>query len=153
MDKSITELQKLKIKTNSTNEERLQQFRILKASLEDLHHEIQDIKAQVVDHERYGIRRGLKEDELDLLTARTASLSFSEQNFAKEEAVLSSLNFPQRSDDTKPFLKHTKTPSDGFLTTLNNQRIHQSLDFVNGSERVVSCSGSLVGQVLESLHS
>ena len=96
MDKSITELQKLNIKTNSANEERLQQFRILRDSLGDLHRKIQDIKAQVIDHERYGVRRGLEQDELDLLTAKTASLSLSEQNFAKEEAVLSSLNFPQR---------------------------------------------------------
>ncbi|KAL8831663.1 MAG: hypothetical protein Q9191_000741 [Dirinaria sp. TL-2023a] len=93
---SITELQKLKIETNSANEERLQQFHVLRDSLEDLHREIQHIKAQVIDNERYGVRRGLEQEELDLLTAKTASLSLSEQNFEKEEAVLSSLNFPQR---------------------------------------------------------
>ncbi|KAL8739517.1 MAG: hypothetical protein Q9190_007688 [Brigantiaea leucoxantha] len=96
INRSASELAQVRSEMRTTLYDRMQQSTTLNDSLQDLRSEIQYIKTEVVRPDGYGIRRSLKHEEVNTLIAQVAELSLTERKFAKEDAVISSLDFDQR---------------------------------------------------------
>ena len=104
VDRSCDELRQLRSEAKSGHDAREEQSRSLIDSLRELRREIDLIKSMVNKKDGRGISRCLEDDEMQLLTAKVAELSMSKKKFAKEEAVLSALDFEQRP------IRHERIP-------------------------------------------
>ena len=96
ISKLTAELRTLRLESWSANDERTRQFFLLEDSLKNITHEVQDITTNVAKFNEIGVCKPLEQSVVEGLTARIAVLSDSQQNFTLQNAVLSSLDFPER---------------------------------------------------------
>ena len=131
--KSLTsDLQRLRQETWTANGERTRQFFFLKDSLDNLRHEIKDITTRVVNPDNNSIHRAMQPSEVEVLTTKVVNLSLSQQHFAKENAVIASLDFPHRIQ------RHEDIPeahSDTFAWIFGRSEPSGSTKFVDWLER------------------
>ena len=97
IEKLTLEHERLRRESWSANGERTRQFFFLKDFLDDIRQEVKDILIGVTDLNGRSVRRGLEPNEIEVLTAKIMEMSITQEKLSKENAVLSSLDFPQRA--------------------------------------------------------
>ncbi|KAI1862470.1 hypothetical protein JX265_009184 [Neoarthrinium moseri] len=95
-EQTSLQLQQLISETNILRAERLNQFDLLATLLQNVYEQIKLIKTRVIKPDDGGIIRGYSIDEVEVLTADVSRLTSLQRKYAREEFVLSGLNFEQR---------------------------------------------------------
>ncbi|MCJ1334366.1 hypothetical protein MMC10_011075, partial [Thelotrema lepadinum] len=96
VDRSSKELRELKTEARNMHDARVKQCSSIIDSLKELRGEIDLIKLKVINEDHGGIRRSLRDEEIQVLTKKVREMSMSEKTFVEEDAILSALDFEQR---------------------------------------------------------